>query len=254
MGRVNDRETRAPTAVGRVDPCRRATEDSIRVSEQVPAGYGGEWVRTLQRLAGNRAVVAALPAIQREEPAPAPGAAPPTTGVAPDGPGRVPDREEQGDYDDAFPDQDMATFRILVEPAHGYNCFAWAVGVTTMEITSQTLYEANYGSNLDGWTKYLLERHGFGRHADGLDATADVILYGGSPIQVLHAARKADTPYGRLTFTSKLGGQNESPVILHAPDDLEGGGYGRALRSFWRGAADPSALPTAPAPAPASTP
>ncbi len=67
---------------------------------------------------------------------------------------------------------------------------------------------------------------------------------------MLHAARKADTPYGRLTFTSKLGARNKSPVILHAPADLEGGGYGHALRSFWRGAPDPAA----PSAAPATTP
>ena len=254
MGRVNDRETRAPAATGRVDPRHMAAENSIRISEQVPAGYGGEWVRSVQRLAGNRAVVAALLSIQRQEPPPTPTPAPPAGGVTADGPGRVPDKQEQGDWDDAFPDQDMAEFRIVVERAHGYNCFAWAVGVTTMDITSQTLFEAGYGATLDGWTKYLAERHGFGRFADGLDPSADIILYGNSVTQVLHAARKADTPYGRLTFTSKPGAQNHSPVILHAPGDLEGGGYGRALRSFWRGAADPSAPPTAPTPVPATTP
>lgn len=206
-----------------------------------PASPALEIVRSLQRSAGNRAAVAALTSLQRQEPA-----VPPASDM--DGPGRLPkNRDELDTWGAAFPDAATATFRIVVEPTAGYNCFAWAVGETTREITYQMLDEAGYGHNLDGWTKYLAERHGLGRFADGLDATADVILYGESPTQVWHAARRADVPYGSLTFTSKLGGQSKSPVILHAPGDMEGGAYGHALRSFWRAPAnqtEPKASPS----------
>lgn len=229
-----------------------ADEQSVRLDGAVPSPLRTDVVRTVQRLAGNRAALVALSVIQREEPAQAPA----TSDVATDGPGRVPrNRSEQGEWDDAFPDSDTARYRILVEPAsHPYNCFAWAVGVTTMEITFNTLKAAGYGPDLDGWTKYLDERHGFGRFADGLHSSADIILYGGSPIQVLHAARRAEVPYGDLTFTSKLGGRNFSPVILHAPADLEGGGYGHALRSFWLGPADQAAPRAAPSTTPEQPP
>ncbi len=173
MGRAHS--TRQPGTSGRpaVSWDHENHDDRmLRSVSAVPAEVRATWLADAQRLAGNRAVLAGLPTIQRDEPAAAPVTAP-APGATQDGPGRVPTREEQGDWDDAFPDQDMATFRILVEPAHGYNCFAWAVGITTMDITSETLGQAGYGSNLDGWTKYLTERHGFGRYADGLDPSAD---------------------------------------------------------------------------------
>lgn len=224
-----------------------AGEQSVRLNLAAPLELRTDMLRTLQRLAGNQATLLALTAIQRDEPAPA--SPPGEVGTEP--PGRLPkDRDELDTWGAAFPDAATANFRIVVEPVSGYNCFAWAVGVTSMEITYQTLQKAGYDHNLDGWTKYLAERHGLGRLVDGLDPTADVILYGESATQVWHAARRAEVPYGPMTFTSKLGGQNKSPVILHAPADLNGGGYGHALRSFWRGPAD-QAAPGSP---PATTP
>ena len=194
-------------------------------------------LRNIQRLAGNRAVANALLALQRD--------APPQTTAEP---GRIPNAEEQDRWDDPFPEG--ATFRILVEPTYGYNCFAWAVGDTSRDITSDTIFFAGgYAPTLDGWTRYLIERQGFGRFADGLDASADLILYGASATQVQHAARKAEQASGSLSFTSKLGERNKSPVILHDPAAMNGGPYGHVLRSFWRGASG-----TAPVPAPVEAP
>jgi hypothetical protein len=194
-------------------------------------------LRTIQQLAGNRAATTALLALQRD--------APPENAAAA---GRIPNAQEQDQWDDPFPKD--ATFKILVEPTYGYNCFAWAVGDTSRDITSDTIYFAGgYAPTLDGWTKYLIERQGFSRYADGLDASADLILYGAGATQVQHAARKADQPSESLTFTSKLGERNKSPVILHDPAAMNGGAYGHVLRSFWRGAAATEpAQPPVPAP------
>ena len=145
----------------------------------LPTIWGTAALRSIQQLAGNRAVATALLALQRD--------APLQTAAAP---GRIPDAQEQERWDDPFPED--ATFRILVEPTYGYNCFAWAVGDTSRDVTSDTIFFAGgYASTLDGWTKYLIERQGFGRFADGLDASADLILYGTSATRVQHAARKA---------------------------------------------------------------
>ena len=110
-------------------------------------------LRTIQQLAGNRAATTALLALQRER----------TAGEPPPQPGRIPNAEEQDQWDDPFPKD--ATFRIVVEPTYGYNCFAWAVGDTSRDITSDTIYFAGgYAPTLDGWTKYLIERQGFSRY------------------------------------------------------------------------------------------
>jgi hypothetical protein len=56
---------------------------------------------------------------------------------------------------------------------------------------------------------------------------------------VLHAARKADEPFGTLTFSSKLGGDfDDTPVILHEPGVFPERFYGKPLRSFWRAPAE----------------
>jgi hypothetical protein len=210
-------------------PSPAPTEAEQAIPRPLPITVSAAALRTIQRLAGNRAVADALLALQREAPA--------QTGAAP---GRIPNAEEQDRWDDAFPED--ASFRIVVEPTYGYNCFAWAVGDTSRDITSDTIFFAGgYAPTLDGWTRYLIERQGFARFADGLDVTADLILYGAGPTQVQHAARKAEQPAESLTFTSKLGGQNKSPVILHDPAAMNGGPYGHVLRSFWRGA--PGAAP-----------
>lgn len=108
--------------------------------------------------------------------------------------------------------------------AGGYNCFAWAVGSTSGPILYGMLADAGFGPDVTGFTGYLEAMHGFGRHADGLDASADLILYGETPSMVLHAARKADEPFEALTFSSKLGGgTDQTPVILHAPPLCRGG-------------------------------
>ena len=215
------------------------------------------WVSSVQRLAGNRAVARALrdrPHLQRAEPGP-PGTAPtvtPPTGTGPGeagpveaGPatGREPTRQERAEWGDYFPDVE---FRILRPPEDGYNCFAWALRSTSGLVTYETLRQAGYNHDLDGWTRFLAAAHGFGRSTDGLDPDAALVLYGDSPQSILHAARRADVPYDRLTFSSKLGGgTTKTPVILHAPADLQGMHYGKALRSFSTG---PS--PTAPLSAP----
>jgi hypothetical protein len=219
----------------RPSPAPRDAEPGIVGA--LPTTWGTAALRSIQQLAGNRAVATALLALQRD--------APLQTAAAP---GRIPDAQEQERWDDPFPED--ATFRILVEPTYGYNCFAWAVGDTSRDVTSDTIFFAGgYASTLDGWTKYLIERQGFGRFADGLDASADLVLYGTSATRVQHAARKAEQSFGSLTFTSKLGEQNKSPVILHDPAAMNGGPYGQVLRSFWRGASG-----TEPAPAPLKTP
>ncbi len=184
---------------------------------------GADWIRAVQRLAGNQAVVTALGrlSVQRAKPAEGPM------------PGRLPSAQEQNDWDDPLPR--LKRFLVLREPASGYNCFAWAVGITSSDLTFAMLEAAGYGNDVDGFTKFFAEQHGFGRSKKGLHEDADLILYGDSETQVLHAARRADEPYEELTFTSKLGGQNKSPVIQHAPAQLQGGSYGRALQSFWLG-------------------
>lgn len=117
-------------------------------------------------VAGNRAAIVALSSIQREEPTPAP-----SSGVDTDGPGRLPQSgDDTAAWGGAFRAPDTATYRIIVEPTYGYNCFAWAVGVTTRDITSDTIWGVGkYEPNLDGWTKYLVEHHGFGRSTEGLN-------------------------------------------------------------------------------------
>ncbi len=150
-------------------------------------------------------------------------------------PGREPTREERESYGGLFPN--LTEFRILRGPDNGYNCFAWAVGDDSRIITSGKLEEAGYspGHELPAWTRYLSDQHGFVWHADGTDESADLVLFGESEHWIHHAARKADQPFGRMTFSSKMGGgETKTPVILHALRDLEGGGYGKALRSFWR--------------------
>jgi len=148
-------------------------------------------------------------------------------------PGREPTRGELREWGDWFPN--LTGFRILREPEGHYNCFAWAVGIDNRLITYGTLKELGYSHDLDGWTRYLSDQHGFVWHADGPDERADLVLFGGSKYMVEHAARKAEQPFGKMTFSSKLGGGNtKSPVILHALLELEGKYYGNALRSFWR--------------------
>jgi len=224
----------AGASAKRPSPFPREAESAI--TGPLPTILGTAALRSIQQLAGNRAVATALLSLQRD--------APSQTAVGPaSAPGRIPTPEERDQWDDPFPED--ATFRILVEPTYGYNCFAWAVGDTSRDITSDTIFFAGgYASTLDGWTRYLIERQGFGRFADGLDTTADLILYGASATQVLHAARKAEQSSGSLTFTSKLGERNKSPVILHDAAAMNGGAYGHALRSFWRGAsgAEPAPL------------
>ncbi len=198
------------------------------------------WVSSVQRLVGNRAVARVLqerPHLQRAEPAP--------TAVPPVGPatGREPTRQERAEWGDYFPDVE---FRILRPPEDGYNCFAWALRSTSGLVTYETLRQAGYSHDLDGWTRFLAASHGFGRSTDGLDPEAALVLYGDSPQSILHAARRADVAFDRLTFSSKLGGgMTKTPVILHAPADIQGMHYGKALRSFSVGS---PAGPPVPAP------
>lgn len=191
------------------------------------------WLRTLQRSAGNHAVAGMLgarPAVQRESPvAPAPAPAEPGT-ATPAGGSREPTKQERDEWGSYF---DGADFRMVRDPVGGFNCFAWAVGVTDRMITSDTLMRSGYRADLDGWTKYLADTYKFAVVGDGLDPAADLILYG-SPTTIWHAARRADAPVDRLTFTSKLG-DGKTPVILHAPGDIQGRSYGQAQRSFRRG-------------------
>jgi hypothetical protein len=226
-----------PAGISAKRPPPELREPQPAIMGPLPTMLTTAALRDFQQLAGNRAVTTALLSLQRQAP-PQPAAAP----------GRIPNAEEQDQWDDPFPKD--ATFRILVEPTYGYNCFAWAVGDTSRDITSDTIFFAGgYAPTLDGWTKYLIERQGFGRFTDVLDASADLILYGASATQVHHAARRAEQPSGSLTFTSKLGERNKSPVILHDPAAMNGGPYGHVLRSFWRGASGAE-----PAPAPLQAP
>jgi hypothetical protein len=193
----------------------------------------GRDITTVQRLAGNHAVTGMLgadPAVQRQSP----GALPPAAGgaatQAPIEGSREPTKQERAEWGAYFND---AVFRMVRAPEVGYNCFAWAVGLTDRMITSDTLMQAGYGPDLDGWTKYLADQHRFTPTGEGLDPSADLILYGHTPTAIWHAARKADAPFDRLTFSSKLG-DGRSPVILHAPGDVQGSSYGTAQRSFRR--------------------
>jgi hypothetical protein len=199
----------------------------------LPSAVGGAtaggWVSELQRQVGNVAVTEWLRGgqfLQRVDPA---GADAPSV-EAPVDTSREPTKQERDEWGSYFPDTD---FRIFRPPEVGYNCFAWAVGLTTKSITSDTLMQANYTADLAGWTKYLAAEHGFGRSSDGLDDSAALILYGETPTKIWHAARKADVAYRHMTFTSKLG-DGRSPVILHAPAGIQGKQYGKAQRSFWR--------------------
>ena len=128
----------------------------------------------------------------------------------------------------------LTEYRVLREPGYGFNCFAWAVGIESRSITTETIMGLNYSTNLDGWTRYLESEHGFKRHVDGGDITADLVLFGESEGAIGHAAKKAEQPFGRMTFSSKLGDYGKTPVILHALLDIEGRAYGKALRSFWQ--------------------
>jgi len=209
------------------------TTDSPVVSWVPPGAVGHAlpdgWLNGLQRQVGNRAVTQWLRGQQVAQRA--------DTAVA-DAPGieapvdtsREPNKQERDEWGSYFPDIE---FRILRPPEVGYNCFAWAVGSTTKMITSNTLMQANYTADLTGWTNYLAAEHGFGRSSDGLDESAGLVLYGDSPSTIWHAARKADVAHRRMTFSSKLG-DGRSPVILHAPADIQGKHYGKAQRSFWR--------------------
>ena len=201
-----------------------------------------QWIGSVQRLAGNQAVAGLLggaTGVQRDpvpvaEPAPpaagGPGVATPeSAGGAPEG-SREPSSQERDTWGAWFPDMD---FRIVRPAERGYNCYAWAVGLTDRIISSSTLMQANYQANVDGWTKYLADNHRFTPTGEGLDPNADLILYGDLPTMIYHAARKADAPFGRFTFSSKLG-DGESPVILHDPADIQGHAYGKAQRSFKR--------------------
>jgi len=193
-----------------------------------PSSPGVDWLRSIQRLAGNRATSALLRerAVQRAEPA-----APPTPASSA-GHGREPTPSEHNDWDGVVPDR---PWRVLRPAEDGYNCFAWAVGETSFILTYAMVEPSGSSPTLDGWTTYLATHYGFARSADGLDPGADLILYGDSPTQILHAARRADEPYGELTFSSKIGGGvAATPVILHAPADIQSNLYGHALRSFWR--------------------
>jgi hypothetical protein len=211
---------------------RSATDNPVFPG--VPTGVVGRaladgWFSGLQRQAGNLAVTEWLrgrQALQRADPAVAD--APRVD--APVDTSREPSKQERDEWGSYFPDTE---FRILRPSEVGYNCFAWAVGLTTKLITSDTLMQANYTADLTGWTKYLAAEHGFRRSSDGLDGSADLILYGETPATIWHAARKADVAYRQMTFSSKLG-DGRSPVILHAPADIQGKQYGKAQRSFWR--------------------
>ena len=185
------------------------------------------------------------PIVQRQDDPRAPGESPALQDHAP--PGRAPTPAEEDEIRAPFPR--LREFRILREREGHYNCFAWALGDDSRLITSDTIWqEGGYQPGLDGWTSYLRDRHGLGRFADGADESADVVLFGQQEDPIAtpeHAARKADVPFGRLTFSSKLGGgYSKMPVIQHALRDLEGGGYGTVLRSFWR---TPAPTPGAPA-------
>jgi hypothetical protein len=192
------------------------------------------WVAAVQRAAGNRAVAEAL--AQRIEPAAAPAPAPATS--AEGTPGRVPRPDEVDHLLGVLPD--LTEFRILRENSTQYNCFAWAIGDDTSIVGSRSQSGLYKDDHVDSWTDWLRKSHGFGRFVDGFDPAADLLLYG-SAGWIEHAARKAEVPYGRLTFSSKLGGGNTaSPVIQHDPHEIEGKQYGRIVRSLWRAPAPPA--------------
>lgn len=247
MGPFVTRVPRTGSTPGRRSGPR--TEPDSPMATSAPAVPRADWIVAVQRLAGNRAVANEMTrlTVQREEPAPAAAASGATTAPSVGGPGREPTPAERVKWVTMLPN--LTDFRIVVEPSYAFNCFAWALGETSREITSDTIFAFGHQATLDGWTNYLTVQRGFSRHADGLDSTADLILYGASPTQVSHAARKADEPMPPLTFTSKLGGQVLTPVVLHEPAAMVGGEYGKALRSFWRGE-DVQAQPTTPAPTP----
>ncbi len=201
-----------------------------------PEAGAGRWVGSVQRSAGNQAVVELLGRAVQRDPVPAAESAPPSAGgpvagPAGDAPSREPTAQERDKWGAWFPDME---FRIVRPAESGYNCYAWAVGLTDRIISADTLMQANYQTNVDGWTRYLADHHRLTPTRDGLDPTADLILYGDLPTMIYHAARRADVPFGRLTFSSKLG-DGESPVILHDPADIQGRAYGAAQRSFKRG-------------------
>lgn len=189
-------------------------------------GYEGEGI-------AGKIVKTTQPMVQRSEDPEKEPSALPTPIQSP--PGRVPIPNEFGELgvnEYNFPQ--LTEYRVLREPAYGFNCFAWAVGIESKSITTETIMGLNYSTNLDGWTRYLESEHGFKRHVDGGDITADLVLFGESEGAIGHAAKKAEQPFGRMTFSSKLGDYGKTPVILHALLDIEGRAYGKALRSFWQ--------------------
>lgn len=225
------------------EPERRRTEAMSPIPAVIRPGMTRSWVTAVQRAAGNRAVAAALVQRAAPEPVPAgpagavPGQAEPATGTGgpePGAPGREPRPDEVEYLRGLLPG--LTEFRILREPAGHYNCFAWAIGIDDRIVGSRA-GDGYSNDSVENWTDWLRNEHGFGRFFDGIDTSADLLLFG-TPEWIQHAARKAESPYGTLTFSSKLGGGwMLSPVIQHAPWDLEGNQYGRIVRSLWRGPA-----------------
>ena len=104
-----------PAGISAKRPSLAPRESEPAIVRPFPTIVGTAALRNIQQLAGNRAATTALLALQRD--------APPQTAAEP---GRIPTPQEQDQWDDPFPED--ATFRILVDPTYGYNCFAWAVG------------------------------------------------------------------------------------------------------------------------------
>lgn len=191
------------------------------VTHRQEAGVAGRIIQTTQ------------PMVQRSEDPESPSEALPSPSQSP--PGRAPkpnEFAELGVTEYNFPK--LTEYWILREPTYGFNCFAWAVGIESRSITTNTIMGLNYSTNLDGWSRYLKREHGFKRHVDGGDVTADLVLFGEGEGAIWHAAKKAEQSFGRMTFSSKLGDGGKTPVILHALLDIEGPTYGKALRSFWQ--------------------
>ena len=212
-----------------------ALSSPIRVQRPSPTTIGlSENTRSLgKEQAADRAVRTVLPMVQRSEDPEKPPSALPTPSQSPPGRAPIPNEfAELGVTEFNFPK--LTEYRVLREPAYGFNCFAWAVGIESRSITTDTIMGLKYSTNLDGWTQYLEREHGFKRHVDGGDVTAELVLFGESEGAIWHAAKKAEQPFGRMTFSSKLGDYGKTPVILHALLDIEGRAYGKALRSFWQ--------------------
>ncbi len=196
------------------------------MARQMGQVVGNQYVqRVIQKMQQNSQI--SQPVQRQEEPAPATEAGHSPEATLP----REPNRTEVREWGDYFPN--LTKFMIVREPEGSYNCFAWALGIDTQEILYKDV-KARGSPNLDEWTTYLKEKHGFGKYVDGADENADLVLFGENEQTIDHAARKAEQPVGRMTFSSKLGSRSKTPVILHALRELEGGAYGQALRSFWR--------------------